>query len=82
MTKRRNFSSLRLVLEALRCDKTLQEVVAMRQLHPAQVGTWKRRAIENIAGEISDKVRKAGNKDGEIRNLHARIGQLAVEKGF
>lgn len=29
---------------------------------------------------FSDKVRKAENKDGEIKDLHAKIGQLAVEK--
>jgi transposase len=31
---------------------------------------------------FSDKVKKAENKDGEIKELHARIGQLAVENNF
>jgi transposase len=63
-------------LEALRGDKTVQEITAKRPLHPTQVSTWKRQAIEGMAGVFSDKVRKAGNKD-----LHARIGELAVETG-
>ena len=29
-----------------------------------------------------DKVKKAENKDGEIKELHAKIGQLAVENDF
>jgi transposase len=69
-------------LEALRGDKTVQEIAAKRQLHPTQVSTWKRQAIEGMAGVFSDKVKKAENKDGEIKELHVKIGQLAVEKDF
>ena len=41
MTKRRNFSDKfrpAIALEALRRDKTVQEIAAKRQLHPTQVG--------------------------------------------
>jgi transposase len=82
MTKRRNFSDqfkAAVALEALRGDKTVQEIAAKRQLHPTQVSTWKRQAIEGMAGVFSDKVK---NKDGEIKELHAKIGQLAVENDF
>ena len=34
-----------------------------------------------MAGVFSDKIKKAENKDGEIKELHAKIGQLAVENG-
>ena len=81
MTKRLNFSDkfkAAVALEALRVDKTVQEIAAKRQLHPPQVSTWKRQAIEGV---FSDKVKKAANKDGEIKELHAKIGQLAVENG-
>ena len=82
MTKRRNFSDkfkATVALEALRGDKTVQEIASKRQLHPTQVSTWKRQAIEGMANVFSDKVKKAENKDGEIKELHAKIGQLAVE---
>ena len=69
-------------LEALRGDKTVQEIAAKRQLHPTQVSTWKRQAIEGMAGVFSDKVKKAENREGEIKELHAKIGQLAVENDF
>ena len=85
MTKRRNFSDqfkAAVALEALRGDKTVQEIAVKRQLHPTQVSTWKRQAIEGMAGVFSDKIKKAENKDGEIKELHAKIGQLAVENDF
>jgi transposase-like protein len=85
MTKRRNFSDkfkATVALEALRGDKMVQEIAARRQLHPTQVSTWKRQAIEGMANAFSDQVKKAENKDGEIKELHAKIGQLAVENVF
>ena len=85
MTKRRSFSDkfkAAVSLEALRGDKTVQEIATKRQLHPTQLGRWKRQAIEGMAGVFSDKVKKAKNNDGEIKDLHAKIGQLAVENDF
>ena len=40
---------------------------------------WKRQAIEGMANVFSDKVKKAENMVGEIKDLHAKIGKLAVE---
>ena len=53
ITKRRNFSDTfkaAVALEALRDDKTVQEISAKRQFHPTQVSTLKRQAIEGMAG--------------------------------
>ena len=41
-----------------------------------------RQVIEGMANVCSDKVKKAENKGGEIKDLHAKIGQLAVENNF
>jgi transposase len=32
-----------------------------------------------MAGVFSDKVKKAENKDGEIKELHTKMSQLAVK---
>ena len=85
MTKRRNFSDkfiAAVALEALRGDKTVQQIAAERQLHPTRVSTWKQQAIECMAGVFSGKVKKAENKDSEIKELHAKIGQLTVKNDF
>ena len=49
ISKRRRFSGdLRatIALEALRGDRTLQEMASRHQVQPNQVGAWKRQAIE------------------------------------
>ena len=63
-------------------DKTVQEIAAKGQLHPTQVSTCERQAIEGMAGVFSYKVKKAENKDGEIKELNAKISQIAVENDF
>ena len=35
-----------------------------------------------MANVFSDKIKKAESKDGAIKELHAKIGQLAVENDF
>src|ERR1700688_1266745 len=54
MTTRRRFTGdfkARVALEALRGDKTVQEVASKHKVHPNQVSTWKRQAIEGL-GEV------------------------------
>ena len=48
MTKRRRFTAefkALVALDALRGDKTIQEIAAKRKVHPNQVSTWKRQAM-------------------------------------
>ena len=45
MRRRRRFSGdlkAKVALEALRGDRTLQEIASKHQVHPNQVSTWKR----------------------------------------
>ncbi len=82
MTKRRNFSKrfkATVALEALRGDKTVQDIAARHQLQPAQVSTWKRNAAERMQELFSDKLKKAEDQEGEIKELHAKIGKQAVD---
>ena len=85
MTKRRSFSDkfkATVALEALRGDKTALEIAAKYKIHPTQVTTWKRQAINGLTGVFSDKVRKAEDNEAEVKELHAKIGKLAVENDF
>jgi transposase-like protein len=53
MTKRRSFSDkfkATVTLEALRGDRTAQEIAAKHKVHPTQVTTWKRQAIDGLTG--------------------------------
>ena len=86
MTKRRRFTAdfkAKVALEALRGDKTIQEIAARHKVHPNQVSTWKRQAVDGL-GEVfsngADHARR--DHDSEVHNLHAKIGQLTVEGDF
>ena len=79
MTKRRNFSNkfkATVALEALRGDKTEQEIAAKRQLHPTQVSTWKRQAIEGMANVFSDKVKRLRTKTVRSKSFMPRLVSL------
>lgn len=86
MTTRRRFTSefkARVALEALRGDKTVQEIAGQHKVHPNQVSTWKRQAIEGLSEVFSNGVdRERQDHDTEVRDLHAKIGQLTVERDF
>jgi transposase len=85
MTTRRRFSDkfkATVALEALRGDKTVQQIAAKHRLHPTQVTSWKRQAIDGLTSVFSDKVKKVENNEAEVKELHAKIGKLAVENDF
>ena len=86
MTKRRRFTAdfkARVALEALRGDRTVQEIAAKHKVHPNQVSTWKRQAIDGLGEVFSNGVDRARrDHESDIRDLHAKIGELTVERGF
>ena len=86
MTKRRRFTAdfkAKVALEALRGDKTIQEIAARHKVHPNQVSTWKRQAMDGLSAVFSNGAEKARmDHDGEIHDLHAKIGQLTVDRDF
>lgn len=85
MTTRRRFTAdfkARVALEALR-DKTAQEIAARHQVHPNQGSTWKRQALEGLSAVFSNGAdHERQDRETEIRDLHAKIGQLTVERDF
>ncbi|WP_289087355.1 IS3 family transposase [uncultured Sulfitobacter sp.] len=71
-----------MALEALRGDRTIQEIAAKHQVHPNQVSTWKRQAVEGMADVFSRGGKPEGPTEAEVKELHAKIGRLAVENDF
>ena len=52
--RRRRFTAdfkKRVAFEALRGDRTVQQLAARHEVHPNQVSLWKRRAAAGLAGE-------------------------------
>ncbi len=86
MTKRRRFTAdfkARVALEALRGDRTIQEIAAKHKVHPNQVSTWKRQAVDGLGEVFSNGIDRARqDHEAEVRDLHAKIGELMVERDF
>ena len=86
MAKRRNFSAAfkaRVALEALKGDSTLAQLSARHKVHPNLITKWKRQAGEGMVDAFSGKiVRHDGSHEAEIKELHAKIGELTVERDF
>ncbi|CAI8042386.1 Hydrogen peroxide-inducible genes activator [Geodia barretti] len=63
----------KVALEALRGDKTIQEIAVRHKVHPNQVSTWKQRAVEGMKEVFTKGAERArGDHEGEIRDLHAK----------
>ena len=86
MTARRRFTAefkARVALAALRGDKTIQEIAARHKVHPNQVSIWKRQAMDGLGAVFSNGPDKARMEhDDEVRDLHAKIGELTVVNDF
>jgi transposase len=84
MTKRprRNHGAVfkaKVALEAIKGEQTLVELAERFQVHPNQIAEWKKQ-LQERASEIFDKEKKSQGPD--IKELHAKIGQLAMENDF
>ena len=81
MSKRRRFSGdlkAKIALEALRGDRTLQEIASKRQVHPNQVSTWKRQAIDGLGEVFSNGgERRRRDHESEIRDLVSRVRSMS-----
>ena len=85
-TKRRRFSAdfkAKVALEALKCEQTLSELATRFDLHPNMIAQWKRQATEGMVEVFSSKTaRREEVGEAQIKDLHAKIGQLTIERDF
>ncbi len=83
--KRRNHSpsfKAKVALAALRGDKTMPELAEQFDVHPNQIQEWRRKLLDQ-AGQVFERGSKSsGDSEHELKELHAKIGQLTMERDF
>jgi transposase len=86
MRTRRRFSAefkAKVALEAIKSHQTVAELATKHGLHPTQIAAWKREAVDKLARVFDEKSSaREQNRDAELTKLHAKIGQLVVERDF
>jgi transposase-like protein len=81
---RRNHSAkfkAQVALEAIRGERTIAQIAAHHEVHANQVTSWKNQALENLAGIFGGEQVASDDRE-RIRELHAKIGELTVERDF
>jgi transposase len=86
MNKRKRYGSdfkAKVALEALKGDLTLAQLVTKHGLHQGQISSCHKQAVDGMAGIFSGKA-EAGetSQPVDVEKLHAKIGQLVVERDF
>ena len=70
----------KVALEALKGHKTINEIAAEYEVHPSQINTWKKRALEALPEAFSrGQDREAAQREAEQDRLYQQIGKLQVE---
>ena len=73
----------KVALEALRGELTIAQLVATHGVQQTLIDAWKRQAVEGMAAVFSGKAEAAeADREAEVERLHAKIGQLVVERDF
>jgi len=61
----------------------MAQLVTKHGVHQTLISAWKRQAVDGMAGVFSAKAEVAeAVREGEFEKLHAKIGQLVVERDF
>jgi transposase len=83
--KRRNHSAAfkaKVALAAIKGDKTLAELAEQFEVHANQITQWKSQLQERASDVFATAAERSESAGPDVKTLHAKIGQLAMENDF
>jgi transposase-like protein len=70
----------KVALEAIKGQRTTNEIASAYEVHPNQVTQWKKQAVSQLSEIFSNGRVRADAAEEDLRNqLYQQIGQLKVE---
>jgi transposase-like protein len=74
----------KVALEALKGEKTMQELAITYSVHPNMIALWKRQILENAAVLFEKEGKNKANEEASRQKdeLFKQIGQLQVENEY
>jgi transposase len=72
----------KIALEALREDQTLSQLASQYDIHPIQVGKWKKALIEGAESLFEGKKSRRQDENIDQEALEKKVGQLTMENDF
>lgn len=71
---------LQIALDAIKGEKTLNQITTEHGVHSTQIVRWKKQALDGIRAGLGGEVAKHPEEsEREIAGLHQKIGQLTIE---
>ena len=82
---RRNHSSAfkaKVAIAAVKGDQTLVQLAERFDVHPNQITQWKTELLQRAAEVFAATAAEKRDQGPDVKTLHAKIGQLALENDF
>lgn len=60
----------------------MSELATQSDVHPNQTKQWKDQLLDGVTDVFDDRPRASKEPEIDIKSLHAKMGQLTLEKDF